>query len=125
MSVVLSVDPKGRFAVLTIIDPYTIDEWRSAMVTLLEHPVYLERGAVLVDRRQCMAPDAPFVAEMHQFFTRRQRDASRMMAAVVVGDDADLEMGRTTERANSDGTIRTFSNYVEAERWLTTQTARR
>lgn len=125
MPVVLTVDPAGRFAVLTITDLYTIDQWRSAMAALLEHLVYHERGAVLVDRRHCVAPDGVFLSEMRQFFTRRKRDTSGMMAAVVVSDDAGFEMGRESERANTDGTIRTFRNYDEAERWLTRPSAPR
>jgi hypothetical protein len=118
---VLSADPADRFAVLTGTDPCTIEEWRSAMAALLEHPVYRERGAVLVDRRQCTPPDKAFVSEMKLFFTRRKRDASGMIAAVVVSNDAAFEIGQKSERANPDAAIRTFRSYEDARRWLTRQ----
>jgi hypothetical protein len=56
---------------------------------------------------------------MRQFFTRRKRDVSGMIVAVVVGDDAALEMFRASERANPDATIRTFHSCDDAARWLT------
>jgi hypothetical protein len=120
---VLSADPADRFAVLTGTDPCTIEEWRSAMAALLEHPVYRERGAVLVDRRQCTPPDKAFVSEMKLFFTRRKRDASGMIAAVVVSNDVAFEIGQKSERANPDAAIRTFRSYEDARRWLTRQSA--
>jgi hypothetical protein len=118
MPMLLSADPADRFAVLTATDPYTIEEWRSAMAALLEHAVYRARGAVLVDRRTCTPPDSAFVSEMNLFFTRRKSDVSIMIAAVVVSNDAGFDMGQKTERANPDASIRTFRSYEDAKRWL-------
>jgi hypothetical protein len=123
MPIGLSTEPLGRFVVLTITDPYTIDEWRLAVIALLEVRVYRERRAVLVDRRHCEPPSSAFVGEMTAFMAGHKRQLSGTMAAVVVSDDGAFGMSRMTEIKSSvenpDIAICTFRRYEEAEAWLT------
>jgi hypothetical protein len=123
MPIAWTADPAGRFAVLTLTDPYTIEEWRTALDALLLQPVYRARRAMLVDRRGCSPPEGFFVAQMAEFFAGHSRALAGAVAAVVVSDDTGYGMGRmtelTSEKENPDFAIRTFRKYDEAERWLT------
>jgi len=51
MPIQVNVDASGGFAVLTVTDSYTFDQWREAMQTMLDSIVYGATAAVLVDRR--------------------------------------------------------------------------
>jgi hypothetical protein len=129
MPTVLSADPAGRFMVLTITDPNTIEQWRTAMTAMLEHPVYLLHRRVLIDRRQSKPLATAFVSQMTDFFAGRKGAVSGMRAAVVVSDEASFGMTRMmemrSERENPDVTIRGFHTYDDAEQWLTEEHTRR
>lgn len=127
MPVILSSDAAGRFVVMTVTDPYTIDEWRSTMLAMLEHPIYLVRRAVLIDRRQCAPASSSFVSQMTQFFAEAEhkRALKGSHSAILVRDDAGFGMGRMTELQaqmdNPEMSIRTFRRDADAERWLSEQ----
>jgi hypothetical protein len=118
MPVAFTHDPAGRFAVLSVTDPYTIDDWKAAVMALLRDPVYIRRRAVLVDRRQCEAPTAAFVAQMTAFAQSHAAAVTGMYVAAVVRDDAGFGMGRMTELNNPGMRIRVFRGYPDAEEWL-------
>ncbi len=123
MPVATSSDPTGRFAVLTITDPYTIDEWRSGMLQIFELPVYAERRLLLVDRTTCLAPSAAFVSQMTDFFAAQRATLSGTRCAILVSSDAGFGAARMTEMQselrNPDVTMRVFRTRDDAERWLT------
>jgi hypothetical protein len=115
------VDPTGRFVILTVIDPYTIEQWRAAILATFDNPLFREHRTLLVDRRGTEPVTAAFVAAMTQFFTTHQ-DQIAIRTAIVVDDEAGFGMGRMTalkaEFGSPDMTIETFRSYADAVRWL-------
>jgi hypothetical protein len=123
MPVTANIDSTARFAVVSITDPYTIEEWRAAMLVVWESPVFGSRRALLIDRRRSEPPSTAFVEAMATFFSRHQAKIAGTRAAIVVRDDSGFGMGRMTELKasleNPDAMIRPFRDYDEAVRWLT------
>jgi hypothetical protein len=120
-----TVDPTERFVILTVIDPYTIEQWRHAILASFDNPVFREHRALLVDRRGTEPLTTAFVASMTQFFVAH-RDQIAMRTAIVVGDEAGFGMGRMTSLKAEFGTpemaIQTFRDYADAVRWLSGST---
>lgn len=123
MPVTVSVDPAGRFAVLTLRDEYSIVEWRAAVLAALDTPVYGERRTLLVDRRDTQPPSTSFVQSMVDFLARHVDRTSGERVAIVVSDEVSFGMGRMTqlrtEATNPGSQRRVFRQYDEAVRWLT------
>jgi hypothetical protein len=117
-----TVDPTGRFVILTVIDPCTIEQWRAAMLATFDNPSFRSHRALLVDRRGTEPVTTAFVAAMTQFFMTH-RDRIAMRTAIVVGDEAAFGMGRMTALKAEFGTpelaIQTFRDYADAVRWIT------
>jgi hypothetical protein len=117
-----TVDSTERFVILTVIDPYTIEQWRAAILTMFDNPVFRTRRALLVDRRGTEPVTTAFVAAMTQFFMAH-RDQIAMRTAIVVADEAGFGMGRMTALKADFGTpelaIQTFRDYADAVRWIT------
>jgi hypothetical protein len=115
-------DASGRFAILCITDPYTFDEWRHAMETILRASPYASRAALLIDRRDATAPSREFVDKMIVFFVRHSKELGSGRAAIIAGDDLGFGMGRMTELKSEMHIpairIRTFREYDTAVRWL-------
>lgn len=128
MPVSASVDPDGRFAVLTLRDPYTIEEWQAAVLAALETPVYRTARTLLVDRRGTAPPTTAFVESMALFLADRAEATAGERVAIVVSDDASFGMGRMTELrtelTNPASKRRTFRDYDAAVRWLQDPLAR-
>jgi hypothetical protein len=122
MPITWTVDSAERFLVLTVTDPYTTEEWTSAVLTVLHNAVFRQRRAILVDRRGAEAPTPAFVGTVVQFMAAHA-DALAHRTAVIVGDAAGFGMARMTAlRAEFDtpaATIRPFYDYDQAVRWLT------
>ena len=117
-----AVDPTERFVVVTVSDPYTIEQWRAAMLATFDNPVFREHRALLVDRRGSEPVTTAFVAVMTQFFVAH-RDQIAMRTAIVVADEAGFGMGRMTALKAEFGTpevaIQIFRDYADAVRWIT------
>ncbi len=117
-----AVDPTERFVILTVIDPYTIEQWRAAILASFDSPVFRTHRALLVDRRGTEPVTTAFVAAMTQFFMTH-RDQVAMRTAIVVADEAGFGMGRMTALKAEFGTpelsIETFRDYADAVRWIT------
>jgi len=112
----------GQFAILSITDPYTIEEWRTAAMALLESEFCREHRRLLVDRRHASAPTTAFVETITYFFGAHRSELSGKHAAVVVADDAAFGMSRMTELLSQlkspEMIIRTFRDYDTAVQWL-------
>jgi hypothetical protein len=123
MPVSWTVEPGGRFVVLLPTDPSTIEEWRSAMIGVLDAPISRPRLRMLVDRRQSEPVTVGFVSQMTAFFATHQAALSGSRRAILVSDDAAFGMARMTELKseleNPDSTVRVFRDYSEAALWLT------
>ncbi len=122
MPIHVGVDPSGGFAVVTITDPYTFDEWRDAMQTLLDSIVYGATAGVLVDRRAATPPSLEFIDRMMGFFSSHQDRFLNGRTAIVVDETVAAGMGRMLELkaqvAAPSVLIRVFRDYDTAARWL-------
>ena len=123
MPVSWTIEPEGRFVVLVPTDPSTIDEWRTAMLAVLDAPISRPRLRMLIDRRKSATVSTEFVTEMIRFFAEQQKSLSGSRRAIVVRDDAAFGMARMTQLMsrldNADSTVRVFRDYDEAILWLT------
>jgi hypothetical protein len=122
MPVTSTADPSGRFAVLTLTDPYSIEEWQGGMLDTIVGPTFLEHRAVLVDRRPSAAPTTAFVDAMIEFFSAHHAKIADGRFAIVVPDDSGFDMAQMTElKAGHDNprmAIQPFREYDAAVRWL-------
>lgn len=122
MPVTSTADPSGRFAVLTVTDPYSMEEWQRGMIATIAGPTFLEHRVVLVDRRPSAAPTTGFVDAMIEFFSAHHSQIANGRFAIVVRDDSGFDMVRITElKAGHDNprmSIQPFREYDEAVRWL-------
>ena len=125
MPVLVDADTCGRFAILTIRDPYTLDEWRVAMEEILASLPYVSTAALLVDRRNATAPTREFVDGMIAFFGLHARELGHGRAAIITDGDLSFGMGRMTQLKSATQVpslmIRTFREYDAGARWLTTE----
>jgi hypothetical protein len=123
MPVTASVDPSDRFAVLTLRDPYTFEEWTVGVLAALDTPVYRLKRTLLVDRRGTAPPTTAFVESMAHLLATLRPQLAGERVAIVVSDEVSFGMGRMTELRtelrNPDSTRRTFRGYDEAVAWLT------
>jgi hypothetical protein len=121
MPVTLAPDPTRPFLTVVVQDPYTIEEWREAMRSVLSSETFRASHALLVDRRAATAPTIAFVNEMVSFALRHVTGDGRV--AVVVPDPAGFGMTRMAEmRAALDNPLlhgRAFRDYDSAVAWLT------
>lgn len=124
MPITSAVDSRGRFTVVSVVDPYTIEDWCAAMLLVWDSAAFREQRALLIDRRRAEPLSVAFVDTMTRFLTEHHAKISGTRTAIVVRDDSGFGMGRMTElRAsieNPDAVIRPFRVYDDAVRWLTT-----
>jgi hypothetical protein len=121
-----TVHPSAAFAVLSVTDPHTIEEWRTTVMAMMAATSAMNpRMSVLVDRRQARPPSSDEVTQMVQFFEANRSTLSGRSAAVVVADDAGFGMARMIELRSRlelpDGIIRVFRRYADAIVWLKAQ----
>ena len=123
MPITWTFEPAQRFAVLSVVDPYTIEEWRAAVLAILEAPVSREHVAILIDRRDTQPPTTEFVSQMTRFFAEHRGALSSARAAMVVRDEAGLGIARMTQLKSEldipEISFRVFHSYDDAVRWLT------
>jgi hypothetical protein len=126
MPVNWTVHPSGRFAALSVEDPYTFDEWRSTVLAMIDATKTNPTMSLLVDRRQATPPSSEEVKQMVEFFEQNRPVLSRRSAAIVVADDAGFGVARMIELRSRlelpGGTIRAFRQYDDAVAWLTDRT---
>src|ERR1700682_5809820 len=84
MPVTPSADPAGRFAIVTVTDPYTFEEWRTGVLAAGAEAPYRERRRILVDRRRSAPPTTAFVDQMIRFAREHAAHVGRARAAIVV-----------------------------------------
>ena len=127
MPATFAPDASGRFAILTLTDPYSIDEWRHAMLGVFNDPVFQAHAALLIDRRVAAPPSIAFVKATVEFASKHPGQVEGGRVAIVVADDASFGMGRMTQltgQFKSPGAaVRPFRDYDEAVRWLLTPEA--
>jgi hypothetical protein len=124
MFVTLKFDPDGRFAILTLTDPYTIPEWRGVMLDTMASDDFLKHQRLLVDRRSSKAQTTAFVDAVVAFLSFHASRLTQFRVAILVHDDAGLGMARMTslkvELNSGKGEIQPFRDYDDAVRWLAT-----
>jgi hypothetical protein len=123
MPITAALDSTGRFVIVSVIDPYTIEEWCATMLAVWEGPDFARHRALLIDRRRAEPLSVAFVDTMTRFLAEHQRKISGSRTAIVVRDDTGFGMGRMTELKasieNPDAAIRPFRDYHDAVHWLT------
>lgn len=123
MPIAVDTDPGGGFAILTITDPYTFEEWRAAMETVLASLVFAATKAVLVDRREAVAPSLVFVDQVVGFFRSHEPQLVKARVGIATNETLAFGMSRMVElKAEASlpaGVIRVFRDYHTATRWLT------
>ena len=124
MAVTWSIHPSQQRVILTVTDPYTLEEWGAAVTGALDHPGFAPGFAFLVDRRGCSAPTGSFVQQQLDFLARQERLRVPHRVALVVRpeDAAAYGMARMLETlAGLQATAiqhGIFRSVDEAERWL-------
>jgi len=125
MPVTWSVDRLGRFAVMAITDPYSIEEWRSAVVAMMFATSARPKLSLLVDRRRATPPSSEEVTQMIEFFEKNSSALTGRRAAIVVADDTGFGVARMIELRSRlelpGGTMRVFRRYDDAVTWLTNE----
>jgi hypothetical protein len=69
---------------MAVRDPYTMDDWRTAMTAILEAPVQRSHVAMLVDRRNARPLTTETVVEMTRFLAEYQAELAGGRAAILV-----------------------------------------
>jgi hypothetical protein len=117
-----TVTAEDRFAVLSIVEPYTMAEWHDATARLLDAPIARPSLRLLIDRRQLTPFTLSFVAEMTGYFVAYSAAFAQGVIAIVVSNDAGLELGRMTAARSSvrlpTTKLQTFRSYDDAVSWL-------
>jgi hypothetical protein len=123
MPITSAVDATGRFTLVSVIDPYTIEDWCAAMLLVWDSDAFRTHRALLIDRRQAKPLSVSFVDTMTRFLSEHHAKIAGSRTAIVVPDDSGFGMGRMTELRASvespDAMIRPFRDYDDAVRWLT------
>ena len=123
MPITAAVDSSARFTVVSVTDPYTMEEWCGAMLDVWDSPPFKQHRALLIDRRRSEPLTVTFVDTMTRFLAEHQGKIAGSRTAIVVRDDTGFGMGRMTElRASVESPaamIRPFRDYDDAVRWLT------
>lgn len=121
MPITWSVEPCGRFVLFTVVEPYTVDEWRDTMTAIIESPMVTQPLTLLVDRRGTHSLSKAMVEAFNRFFTDHEQALSGGRSAIVLSSGVYFEIAemlRTVLRIR-DTTVRTFQDYDEAVVWLT------
>jgi hypothetical protein len=125
MPITVSHDAAGRFALVSVTDPYTIEEWCATMLIVWDSAAFVTTRALLIDRRHAEPLSVSFVDTMTRFLAEHQRQIAGTRTAIVVRDATGFGMGRMTELKasvdNPNAAIRPFRDYDDAVRWLTTR----
>ena len=124
MPVDWAIDSPQRRVVLTISDPYTLDQWRTAVREVVEDPRFTPGFGFLVDRRSCSAPSGEFVQRQIDFLATLEglRVPHRVALLVQPDDAAAYGMARMLEIRASIGAMsiehRIFKSIEDAQNWL-------
>ena len=109
--------------VVLALDPYNIAEWKDAVVSIAEPPkARVEPMRLLIDARSCKPPTADFVIRALTIIETASRGFHGGRIAVVADNNSTLGMGRLAEATTAirqlPFSFRAFSDFTEAERWL-------
>jgi len=121
MPITWSVEPGGRFVLFTVVDPYTIEEWRESMTAILYSRDVSSPLTLLVDRRGTQPLTQATVDEFSRYFNEHRERLTGGRCAIVLSYGVDFEIAgmlRTVVRI-PDASVRTFRDYDEAVAWLT------
>lgn len=122
MPITVAEDSDG-LVTLTITDPYTFEDWQTALKPFLTRRAPLR---ILVDRRHATAPTRDIVDRMVNFLGSSAEQVKGWRVAVAAGSDAAYGVARmlelTAEARAVPLSIQTFRSIDEAKRWLTTST---
>jgi len=122
MPISTAPDPDRRYQVILVTEPCSLNECRASLSEAILAPTFLERRALLVDRRAAELATVEFVDEMVSFVSAHREVLAGSRAAIVTSSDAAFGMSRMmqlkSEARNPDLSIRAFRSYDEAVSWL-------
>jgi hypothetical protein len=124
MPITWTIDPTARFVIMSVRDSSSIEEWRAAMLTILNAPIARPRLALLIDQRDSSPITTSFVNQMSAFFEPYKPALANSLAAIVVSDEASFRMARMTALRNPEAAIQVFRSYDAAVGWLTFELSR-
>jgi hypothetical protein len=120
MPVNWSIDPDNRVVAIRYVDPYTADEWRDALSTVIRDEAF-ERGfGFLIDRRFAAAPTEQFARAVASFVSAHREQLADSRVAIVVSTTFGYGMGRLQEALNETAGLasRAFTSEEAARDWL-------
>ena len=126
MPITWQVGSGGRVDVV-FSDPYTMEESEKTMKAIFAHPTPARPLRLLVDVRRSAAPDTEFVVNAINFWQLHVDKMWGAKVAVVAANDAQVDMGRISERSAEARelpfTLHVFleSQWSDAEGWLQAQ----
>jgi hypothetical protein len=115
-------DLQQRWPIVMYSDPYTTDEWVQTMRDVFAHPISAPPLRILVDRRYSYSPAREFVERMLQCAEAHRERIAGAKVAVLVSDNASgvvIDMAALLAEVHKlTVTVRTFTTWEDAERWL-------
>jgi hypothetical protein len=104
------------------VEPYTFEEWRSAVDGFMEAPEFEEAAGILHDVRglRRSVPMTEVTARV-EFLSTRFRGQPRKHWGIVTGSDALYGLGRVAEaliHGSPSLDLRPFRDFAEAETWV-------
>jgi hypothetical protein len=121
MPICWNIQQERQRTVVTVEDPYTLQQWEDALAEMMAAQACKWR-TFLIDRRQSTPPTPEFVRTMSYSLAVRTDRIDQTRVAVVVSDDVGFGMGRMAQmiaEANNPAiSMRVFRAYDDAERWL-------
>jgi len=109
----------GTWAVVVVSDPFTMPEWRQALMKVCEHYPSRRSLHVLVDGRHCAPPTTDFVGRA---ITALEAHKQYRRVALVVHNAESYKKGLLAEAVVNirklPFELQTFSEWSAAEAWL-------
>ena len=121
MPITYTIDPAQRLVLVTIREPYTLDDIRTIIPTMLADPRYVPGFSGLIDRRGVEdVPTTPHVQQAVRLLSAHAAAFGPCRWAVVVDRIATYGMGRMTATLlqPSGLTLEICTTLEQAYRWL-------
>ena len=110
------------FTTLAVVDPYTYEQWASAMKDAVATASFQETRALIVDRLGAGPISNDFLEKMLLFGRAHATDLSGCRIAMVVGDDTSFGVGRMAQLRSEFEfptlAVRPFRTLDAADEWL-------
>ena len=82
MPITATLDPSERFTLVSVTDPYSIEEWCAAMLEIWDSAPFRDHRALLIDRRRATPLSEPFVDTMTGFLAAHHEKVDGTRTAI-------------------------------------------